>query len=62
MTNLAAGSTASFQIPIATNDSLVVDVYLGDTEIANSQAQDVEVTFTVPQESDIITLHYHVAG
>ena len=62
MTNLAAGSTASFQIPLAANESLVVDVYLGDTKIADSQAQDVEVTFTVPQESDIITLDYHVAG
>ena len=62
MTNLVAGSTASFKIPTATTGSLVVDVYLGDAKIESNKAQGADVTFTVPQESDIITLDYHVAG
>lgn len=62
MTNLVAGSSASFKIPTATTGSLVVDVYLGDTQIGANKAQGADVTFTVPQESDIITLDYHVAG
>ena len=62
MTNLVAGSSASFKIPTATNGSLVVDVQLGDKKIESNKAQGAEVTFTVPQESDIITLDYHVAG
>ena len=62
MTNLVAGSSASFKIPTATNGSLVVDVYLGNTKIESNKAQGADVTFTVPQESDIITLDYHVAG
>ena len=62
MTNLVAGSSASFKIPTATNGSLVVDVQLGDVKIESNKAQGAEVTFTVPQESDIITLDYHVAG
>ena len=62
MTNLVAGSSASFKIPTATTGSLVVDVYLGDKKIESNKAQGADVTFTVPQESDIITLDYHVAG
>ena len=62
MTNLVAGSSASFKIPTATNGSLVVDVQLGDKKIESNKAQGADVTFTVPQESDIITLDYHVAG
>ena len=62
MTNLVAGSYAHFTVPTATNGSLVVDVYLGDTKIVSNEHQGKDVTFTVPQESDIITLHYHVAG
>ena len=62
MTNLVAGSSASFKIPTATNGSLVVDVQLGDKKIESNKAQGANVTFTVPQESDIITLDYHVAG
>ena len=62
MTNLVAGSSASFKIPTATNGSLVVDVYLGDVKIESNKAQGADVTFTVPQESDVITLDYHVAG
>ena len=62
MTNLAAGSTALFPIPVANDKSLVVDVYLGDVKIESNKAQAADVTFTVPQESDIITLYYHVAG
>ena len=62
MTNLVAGSSASFKIPTATTGSLVVDVYLGDVKIESNKAQGADVTFTVPQESDIITLDYHVAG
>lgn len=62
MTNLVAGSTASFPIPVASNKSLVVDVYLGETKIESDKVQGTDVTFTVPQESDIITLDYHVAG
>ena len=62
MTNLVAGSNAHFTVPTATNGSLVVDVYLGDAKIESNKAQGADVTFTVPQESDIITLDYHVAG
>ena len=62
MTNLVAGSSASFKIPTATNGSLVVDAYLGNVKIESNKAQGADVTFTVPQESDIITLDYHVAG
>lgn len=62
MANLVAGSSASFKIPTATNGSLVVDVYLGNAKIESNKAQGADVTFTVPQESDIITLDYHVAG
>ena len=62
MTNLVAGSSASFKIPTATTGSLVVDVYLGDVKIESNKAQGADVTFTVPQESEVITLDYHVAG
>ena len=62
MTNLVAGSSASFKIPTATNGSLVVDVLLGDKKIESNKAQGADVTFTVPQESEVITLDYHVAG
>ena len=62
MTNLVAGSSASFKIPTATNGSLVVDVQLGDKKIESNKAQGANVTFTVPQESDIITLDFHAAG
>ncbi len=61
LVNQKGGSTYVLTIPAATNNELVVDVYLNETLVASDKAQGATQNITLPNEDAVITLDYHAA-
>ena len=61
LTNQVGGSSVMLKIPVATDGSKVVDVYLNGDLIESNQAQGSPLSVTLPNEDAVISFSYHAA-